>query len=265
MRNYLLNLQSTTLAIIFLTFPLISYSEHLSTKKGIPLLIAEQTGDRDQVLPLSKLNALVFDYFEKTLEVKFDVRHYPWRRVLYNGENGEGIIFGIYKTPNRINTFNFSEPVYTDKVWLVTLCKKQFAFDKIQDLKGKKIGIVSGSSAGAEFDNQVGKTIELETNDTSLAGRFLKLYQNRMDAFLLYEPRTNTIEVQRELNQQFAKNIEEYSPSHKDLFCILPNPISSIDVHFAVSKKIDQTNLKKLNQAIIRAKKNGDLHQIIGD
>lgn len=262
MRTCIFQLRSSIISAFLLSLPIFSYAS-TPTTDSIPILIAAQTGDRDQVLPISKLNSLVFNYFERTLDVAFDVRHYPWRRVLYNGENGEGIIFGIYKTPSRSKIFNFSESVYTDKVWLVTLCKKQFPFNKIQDLTGKKIGIVPGSSAGEEFDSQVGKTIIFEKNDTSLAGRFLKLYQNRMDAFLLYEPRTNLFEVQKELNLQFAKNIKEYSQTKKDLFCILPHPISSIDVHFAMSKNADQDNLNKINNALIKAKKNGDLNHIL--
>jgi polar amino acid transport system substrate-binding protein len=262
MRHSIINLRSSFISAVIFSLPISTFANSQATV-AIPILIAVQTGDKDQELPISKLNSLVFNYFKKTLDVTFDVRHYPWRRVLYNGENGEGIIFGIYKTPSRIKIFNFSEPVYTDKVWLVSLCKKQFPFNKIQDLVGKKIGIVPGSSAGEEFDNQVGKTIINEKNDTSLAGRFLKLYQNRMDAFLLYEPRTNLIEVQKELNLQFAPNIKEYSQTKKDLFCILPHPISSIEVHFALSKKANQAYLDKINHALIKAKKNGDLNQIL--
>lgn len=262
MHNFLFSLRSRSFAAVLLCLPLSVYAAQ-NAKPTLPILIAEQTGDRDQVLPISKLNQLIFNYLENNLHVTFDVRHYPWRRVLYNGEGGEGIIFGIYKTPSREKIFRFSDSVYTDKVWLITKCNKQFKFNTLEDLKGKKIGIVPGSSAGSEFDSQVGKLFQAEKNDNSLAGRFLKLNHNRMDAFLFYEPRTNLPEIQKELNQQFAKNINEYTEKKSDIFCILPKPVSSIDVHFAINKIVDQTNFNHLNSALIKAKKSGDLAKII--
>lgn len=228
----------------------------------VPVLMAEQKGDRDQILPLNKNVLQLFNYIEETAKVDLDIRRYPWRRVLHNGENGEGLIFGIYKTPERLKLFHFSEPVYSDKVWLVSRCDNTFNFTTLQDLKGKSIGIVLGSSAGDEFDSQVNVTFKAEYNTSSLAGRFSKLYQKRMDAFLLYEPRTNLKEVQKELNQLYAADLEEYKKKKTDVFCIIPRPVSVIDAHFAQSIKSDRNILNKIDKVLIHAKKNGELDRI---
>ncbi|WP_395011118.1 substrate-binding periplasmic protein, partial [Undibacterium sp.] len=195
-------------------------------------------------------------------KIDLDIRRYPWRRVLHNGENGEGLIFGIYKTPERLKLFHFSEPVYSDKVWLVSRCDNSFNFTSLQDLKGKSIGIVQGSSAGDEFDSQVNIIFKAEYNTSSLAGRFSKLYQKRMDAFLLYEPRTNLKEVQKELNQLYAAGLEEYKKKKADVFCIIPRPVSVIDAHFAMSIKSDRSILDKIDKVLIHAKKTGELDRI---
>lgn len=222
----------------------------------------EQKGDRDQILPLTKNVLQLFNYIEESAHIKIDIRRYPWRRVLHNGENGEGLIFGIYKTPERLKIFHFSEPVYSDKVWLVKRCDDNFNFQSMEDLKGKTIGIVQGSSAGDEFDKLVNILFKAEYNTSSLAGRFSKLYQKRMDAFLLYEPRTNLKEVQKELNQLYAAEFDEYKKKKVDIFCIVPRPVSVIDAHFATGLSYDKNILEKIDKVLIQAKKNGELERI---
>jgi polar amino acid transport system substrate-binding protein len=228
----------------------------------VPILMAEQKGDHDQVLPLTKNVLQLFSYIEQTSKLKLEVRRYPWRRVLHNAANGEGLIFGIYKTPERTQIYNFSEPVYSDKIWLVYRCEDSFTFNTMADLKGKTIGIVQGSSAGDEFDSQVNQLFKAEYNTTSLAGRFSKLYQKRMDAFLLYEPRTSLKQIQHELNQIYAYDLDEYKKRKIDIFCIASKPVSVIDAHFAISPKADQSLLEKIDKAIIQARKTGELEKI---
>jgi polar amino acid transport system substrate-binding protein len=229
---------------------------------SVPVLVVEQTDERGQVMPLNPRTGQLFNYLEVAVKMKFELRHYPWRRLLQNGENGEGLLFGIYKTPERSQIFAFSEPVYSDKIWLVSRCADRMIFNNLQDLKGKTIGIIQGSSAGDEFDRQVNILFKAEYNTSNVASRFLKLQQKRMDAFLLYEPRTNLNEVQKELNAVHAKEIDEYKKKNTDIFCILPKPVSAIDVHFAVSLKADKIALEKIDKAIMQGKKNGELDRI---
>ena len=247
---------------LFGTARVYASNETSGTPKTIPLLIVEQTGERGQILPLNPQTSQLFSYLESAAKLKFDLRRYPWRRLLKNGENGEGIIFGIYKTPERATVFTFSEPAYSEKIWLVSRCADRMIFNNLQDLKGKTIGIVQDSSAGEEFDQQVNSLFKAEYNTSNLASRFLKLYEKRMDAFLLYEPRTNYSEVQKELNQTFAKEIKEYIKKKVDVFCLLPKPVSAIDVYFATRRNADQTALNLIDKALIQGKKNGELNRI---
>ena len=234
----------------------------ISNANTLIVLMAEQRGDRDQVLPLTKNVIQLFNYLEDTTKLKIEVRRYPWRRVLHNAENGEGFVFGIYKTAERLQVYNFSEPVYSDKIWLMTRCEDKLNYNGIHDLKGKTIGIVQGSSAGDEFDSQVNVLFKAEYNTSSLAGRFSKLYQKRMDAFLLYDPRTNLKEMQREFNQIYAVDLDEYRKKKTDIFCILPKPINVIDAHFAMSLRGDKALLEKLDRALQQGRKSGELDRI---
>lgn len=228
----------------------------------LTVLMAEQRGERDQVLPLTKNMIQLFNYLEEVTKLKIEIRRYPWRRVLHNAENGEGMVFGIYKNPERLQIFHFSEPVYSDKIWLMSRCEDRLSYNSIQDLKGKTIGIVQGSNAGEEFDSQVNILFRAEYNTSSLAGRFSKLYQKRMDAFLLYDPRTNLREMQKEFNQIYAADIDEYRKKKTEVFCIVPKPINVIDAHFAMSNHGDHSLLEKLDKALIQARKSGELERI---
>jgi ABC-type amino acid transport substrate-binding protein len=262
----LILLQKLFIGAILCSLPILGTAAPTPSKQHsrptLAVLMAEQKGDREQTLPLTRNVLQLFTYLEDAAQIKIDIRRYPWRRVLHNGENGEGLIFGIYKTPERLKLFHFSEPVYSDKVWLVSRCEDNLQFNSIQDLKAKRIGIVQGSSAGSEFDSQVNILFKAEYNTSSLAGRFLKLYQKRMDAFLLYEPRTNLKEVQKELNQLYAAELDEYKKKKTDVFCILPRPVSVIDAYFALSLKADRNTLDLIDKVLIQAKKSGELDRI---
>lgn len=251
----------TILPFLFGRMP--AHAQSLSEHKRIAVLMAEQKGDFGQDLPLPPYAQQVLSYMELALQTKLDLRRYPWRRVLYNGENGEGLIFGIYKTPEREQVFAFSEPVYAEKIWLVKRCADPFTFTQMQDLKGKTIGIVQGSSAGFEFDSQVNLLFKAEYNTSSLSGRFSKLYQKRMDAFLYYEARSNLKSLQREINQAYASELDEYKNQKTEVFCILPKPVSTVDVHFALSLKSDRRILDKIDQVLIQARKTGELEKFL--
>ena len=231
----------------------------------VPILVPEQKGERDQILPISTTSLQLFNYLEKATKLKLDVRRYPWQRVLHNAENGEGLIFGISKTPERLQIFDYSLAVYSDKIWLVARCEDKMQFKDIADLRNKTIGIVKGSTAGEHFDSAVNVIFKAEYNNSNLAGRFLKLYQRRMDAFLLYEPRSNYKRVQKELNQMYAVDLDEYRRDKLDVFCILPKPVATIDAYFAISKQADKTVLEKINRALIQARRSGELDRIYGE
>lgn len=257
-----------TLLIVLSTLPLLwggrhAHAQTLAEPQRVAVLMAEQKGDYGQDLPLLPYAQQVLSYMEMALQVKLDLRRYPWRRVLYNGANGEGLIFGIYKTAERERTFAFSEPVYAEKIWLVKRCADPFVFNQMHDLKGKTIGIVLGSSAGHDFDSQVNLLFKAEYNTSSLSGRFSKLYQKRMDAFLYYEPRTNLKSLQRELNQAYASELVEYKKQKTEVFCILPKPVSTIDVHFALSLTADRHILDKIDHVLIQARKTGELEKFL--
>ena len=92
-------------------------------------------------------------------------KRYPWRRVLHNAENGEGFVFGIYKNLERLHVFAFSEPVYSDKVWLMSRCGRPSNLPDSRSQGKNHRHRSKVSSAGAEeFDSQVNVLFRVEYN-----------------------------------------------------------------------------------------------------
>lgn len=115
--------------------------------------------------------------------VELSLEAAPFKRAYAQGEAGEGWLTGIFKTPDREKVFLFSEPVGSDEVILVTLRGKEFAFDKPEDLKGKRIGYQDGASYGSFF-------VEAQKHfqgdpDSNPRQRLQKLMAGRLDAAMI--------------------------------------------------------------------------------
>lgn len=231
-------------------------------KPIIPLLLSEEVDEKNELTSISKEAAAIIHYLEESIELRFEVRRYPWKRALENAKNGEGIVFGISKTPDRLHNFIFSEPMFSDQTWLVTRCDSRFEFKKLQDLKGKTIGIVRGASSGDEFDQKSNILFTVEDDTGSNPARFRKLYNKRMDALIYYQSNTVASKLEANLNKLYARNFLISEKAAEQIFCVLPKSVSTVSIHFAIAKNQDMRFFTMINKALLRAKKNGDLARI---
>ncbi|MDE2428293.1 MAG: transporter substrate-binding domain-containing protein [Burkholderiales bacterium] len=226
----------------------------------VPLLMSEELDEHGAVIPLAPEILRLLHYLEHATHLRFDIHRYPWKRALETSVNGEGVIFGISKTSERLRELTFSEPVYKDQTFLISLCESRFDYHTVTDLKGKTIGIVRGTSYGEEFDRLSHTLFQVEDDTSNNPGRFMKLLQHRMDAFLLYSPTLNTGKLQSSINQRYAglsgKNSEEA------IFCVSPHAVSAVDIHFAARHGLYHDVLQKINRAVLHARHNGDLMRI---
>jgi polar amino acid transport system substrate-binding protein len=253
------------IAFLFLILPILQGSTAFAMPVTpiVRLLLSEELDEKNVLTPIPKEAAAIIRYLEASIDLRFDVRRYPWKRALENTKNGEGIIFGISKTPERLQKFIFSEPVFTDQIWLVTRCDSVFEFKKLQDLKGKTIGIVRGASFGDEFDQQSNVLFKVEDDTGANHARFMKLYNRRMDALTYYQSNTDARKLETSLNESFAqKKIPGTAEKSNRVFCVLPKPVSSLSIHFAISKDQDTRFFNMIDNALLRAKNNGDLARI---
>jgi len=83
---------------------------------------------------------------------KIEIKAYPWKRALLYSAEGKGAVGGAYKNDERVKTYDYSIPLYQEKLVLFVNKNSQFEFNTIEDLKGKVIGVNRGWSYGQEFD-----------------------------------------------------------------------------------------------------------------
>ena len=81
-----------------------------------------------------------------TLEAK------PWKRALVEMDEGKGGVGGIYKNSERVQKYDFSEPILTENTAVYFNKAKPINFKVIADLNGRRVGVIRGWSYGDAFD-----------------------------------------------------------------------------------------------------------------
>lgn len=127
-------LKAETLEFVFSDFPPFEYVEGPSVK-GINKEILEEACHRLNVTPV----------FLKL----------PWKRALAYVKHGNGdAIFSLFKNEERLKYYNYpDENLNNVKMVLITNKENGIKINMLQDLRGKQVGVYSGSSYGKAFDD----------------------------------------------------------------------------------------------------------------
>ncbi|WP_394782307.1 substrate-binding periplasmic protein [Undibacterium sp.] len=230
-------------------------------KPDIVLLVASGNDVRASARSGAPQSAFrnTIQFVERGLDVGFEVRRYPWNRLIQNLHNGEGLAFGLSKNSSRMQTLHFSEPVYSNYVWLITRSDATFPFSGMQDLRGKSLGINRGSSFGDEFDRQKNLLFTVEEDAYGLQSRLNKLLNNRMDAIIYQNRNADPEQVEAMLNQRVAEHMPEIKMPPGVRFRVLRKPLMTDNIHFAIRAQDDHGIINKINTVIIKGRKNGEL------
>ncbi len=199
------------------------------------------------------------EYVGRELDIGFEVRHYPWNRLIQNLNRGEGLAFGLSKNRTRLQTLHFSEPVYVNYVWLVTRSDAAFPFSGMQDLKGRSVGISRGASYGDEFDRQKNILFTAEEDAYGLQNRLNKLLNNRMDVILFQNRNADPEQVEAKLNRHVAEQMPGIKMPAGVSFRVLRKPLMTDHIHFAIRAQNDDGIIGKINEVILKGRKSGEL------
>lgn len=136
-----------------------------------------------------------------------EIRAMPWKRALLKGASGESGIAGIYKNAERLQIYDYSEPIFEERLLLYVNKDKPFEFHQISDLYGRQIGVIRGWSYTADFDEatRAGKIPAQE--GSSDEANLKKLASGRLDAVIAIE-----LAGQRLLLQPGLGNLVPLSP-----------------------------------------------------
>jgi ABC-type amino acid transport substrate-binding protein len=227
----------------------------------LPLLMSEELDERNHMIPIKPEIVRFVQYIGKASGLELEVRRYPWKRAVSNAAEGEGLIFGISKTAERLRHFKFSDPVFSDSAWLITPCDATFTYNRITDLKGKTIGIVRGTSYGEEFDTESQTLFKLEYDTNSNPARLKKLAAKRMDAIVVYSTSLDPPQIESLLAAEAMSSVPTPGTVSARDFCILPHPVSVLSIHFAIRPDMDHGRIARINKALAEGRKSGELER----
>jgi polar amino acid transport system substrate-binding protein len=237
-----------TLLSIFLAISFTAQAAY-QDKKEIDLLLPENRDIRGVHIHAAQNVSELLLFIESQLGISFNEKFLPWNRAIITAQNSDQLIFGLSHTEERAKYFEFSEPAFYNTIWLVTRRDNPFPFKTLQDLKGKRIGILRGSFYGGEFDEQRNKIFQVEDDIDSTLGRLQKLHNRRMDAFLIASPLENAKDVEHYIHTIIQKN-QPQENSNLLSFTVLNNPVLKDGIRFAHRKGVQSEILSRIDTAL---------------
>lgn len=223
----------------------------------IPVSAAERitlAGD-DNIPPYSSevlpsrglLNSLV-DVIFREAGYEPDILLLPWSRALNRVETvSADALIGAFYTEDRAKRFYYSDPFFEADVVLLTRRESVFHFERLQDLKGMRVGVVQDNAYPGSL-RDVGLDV-LEVADFRLNLRMLTA--QRVDVI------ADVVERLR-----YAAVTEDYDWSD---FRVLKPKLGSGVMHVAVSKQHPNASeiLTRFNTALARLRASGRYQQLI--
>ncbi|MBI3898950.1 MAG: transporter substrate-binding domain-containing protein [Gammaproteobacteria bacterium] len=179
------------------------------------------------------------------MRVEVDIESKPWRRALAEIEASTAGVGGIYKNSERIKKFDYSDPLFTERMNVYVVAYRDFPFSGLNDLMKKRVGVIRGWSYGNEFDEarRSGAVIPNEVSDDKQ--NFQKLNMGRVDAVLSIEQSANAL-IKSYPNLRLAGTLAE-------------NP-----TYLAFNKSAHmEAFLARFNEALARLKKSGEFERLV--
>lgn len=195
------------------------------------------------------------DYIGKDMNCKFTVKLNPWKRSYNYALNDKGAVFGFSKNAERLKLFDYSDVMFYDDMLLVTLKENQFEYNNIEDLKGKKVGVVRGASFGEEFNNALKQKLFEAVEDSNPQSRLARLLRGQIDVALIGPGKASVYNTINN-NPQLIKNQEK--------FTILSTPFNRDPNYLGISKKMNKKDfLEKFNISIQKGRESGAFDKVI--
>ncbi|NDI84792.1 substrate-binding periplasmic protein [Undibacterium crateris] len=250
------------LVLLFVLLSGISSAAHAQTKP-VPLFLQENLDIHGRQLSIDKDLEKILIYFERESGLRLDWRMLPWNRAQMMGRNGEGIVFGLSKSPERLKYFQFSQPVVSEKIWAITYGEPRQNFRTLEDLRGKTVSIGRGFSHGMDFEKARNVVFTVQEDTASSGARFKKLMNKRSDLMLWPVRQLNTAaQVEDYLNNKLIPGFNEPELKGKR-FYVSRKPVFYDTVHFAVAHGQYQEELARLNEVIRRGTESGELPKLM--
>ncbi len=183
------------------------------------------------------------------MKIMVDIKALPWKRALRKGKEGQGAIGGIYKNSKRVKLYDYSEPIFKEKLAVYVKKGKTFDFKKLSDLKGKTVGVNLGWSYGQEFDKLRDKGLFKADEARGNWANLTKLTKGRVNCVVADQLSASQIIHQ----ENFGSEIEK-----------LLTPASVNNAYIVFAKNLNKRDLlNKFNSALAEIIKDGTYNKMV--
>ncbi|KGJ91926.1 substrate-binding periplasmic protein [Colwellia psychrerythraea] len=176
----------------------------------------------------------IVDLTFKAINQPYSVKILPFKRGIYQAELGDGIMIAVLKTAQRMQTLDFSEPYYQERISVYSNQQKQPLIKTVDKLSGLNIGTLLGWSYGAKFD-QAKANNRFFTHDSKLETNFYLLAKGRLDAV-----------IHSELSAAYVLD----KLGLKDKIFLVSKPLALGNIHLAVKKGTHKELLVRINKKL---------------
>ena len=232
-------------------------------QKPIPLFLQETLDRHGHQLPVEKNLERLLHYFERESGLRFERKLLPWNRAQLLAKNGEGIIYGFSRSPQRLIDYQFSLPVVTERIWAITYGEPKPNFRSAEDLKGRTVSIGRGFSHGMEFEQSKNVLFTVQEDSAQAPARFKKLVVKHSEVMLWpVRELERSAQVERYIQEKLLPSFHDPELTGK-IFNVSSQPMFYDTVHFASVKGKYADEIKKIDEVIKRGTKNGRLAKVL--
>ena len=180
---------------------------------------------------------------------KVELNAYPWARALSEGALGKGAVGGAYKNHERLKIYDYSKPIYQEKLVVFVNKNSKFDFKGISDLKGKIVGVNRAWSYGQNFDSARDSNLFSVNVRNKPSENFKMLALGRIDCLIL---------------DQLSGESYIRLMGLEDQVMVLPTPFSINNAYLMIHKKRQMKDfLSDFNTGLDELRKSGKYQAIV--
>ena len=193
----------------------------------------------------------LFDQLAQQLNITIEYVQTPRKRAELYLNNGriDAIAVSNPKWLANSDSYQWSEPLFAEQDWLVTLTKKKKKITAIEQMKGMIIGTTRGY-VYPKLSNYFTKNTIIRSDAKNLQANFKRLQLERLDGF---------IDADILINYYFQQH---YSKTQQREFSIEKVNISQHYVHTAISAN-SPVSASQFNHALSQLKQQGIIDTIL--
>lgn len=232
--------------LLFFTFACIAL-----TAKAEPLIAIDNANPPFMYLQDGEAQGLYPELLQAVFQragIAVEIRAMPWKRALRMGEKAKAGIGGIYKTAPRLEIYDYSQPIFEEKLLVYVRKGAALKFEQVSDLHDKRVGVIRGWSYTEAFDEALKSGRILATESSSDEANFRMLASGRLDAVIAIE-----VAGQRIIQQLQLSNMQALEP-----------PLSINPTYLVFAKKAQQqVLLQRFDQSLQEMREDGSLDELV--